>query len=297
MWGLWGRPRLRPGRRRSGQPRQHGHRLRRQAVPLGSAYALAARRSRPSGLALSLVTRSAPSRPSGARAPKGRRSGALTSARPLPPRAAAAGGNLDRRAHWRRQAPPSPRFARGGARGTPPAGGNACGRVMPAGLPAGKAKASAALAAPPPLRRPCLPVSRPARANRGGCPALCGPPAPSHFGENGGAFYVCCCLSCVWLWLWSCLVVGLPVWRCLWLVACSVCSVSLAVRSGGGVCLSAGGGFCPRLLLACWCSRWSAGCCPLRVAPRSGCSVAADQCRFGPDRRQLPPQKEKIPLR
>ena len=184
MWGLWGRPRLRPGRRRSGQPRQHGHRLRRQAVPLGSAYALAARRSRPSGLALSLVTRSAPSRPSGARAPKGRRSGALTSARPLPPRAAAAGGNLDRRAHWRRQAPPSPRFARGGARGTPPAGGNACGRVMPAGLPAGKAKASAALAAPPPLRRPCLPVSRPARTNRGGCPALCGPPAPSHFGKR-----------------------------------------------------------------------------------------------------------------
>ena len=31
MWGLWGRPRLRPGRRRSGQPRQHAHRLRRRA--------------------------------------------------------------------------------------------------------------------------------------------------------------------------------------------------------------------------------------------------------------------------
>lgn len=42
-----------------------------QGVPLGSAYALAARRSRPSGLALSLVTRSAPSRPSGARPPAG----------------------------------------------------------------------------------------------------------------------------------------------------------------------------------------------------------------------------------
>lgn len=72
MWGLWGRPRLRPGRRRSGQPRQRGHRLRRQAVPLGSAYALAARRSGPAGLALSLVTRSAPSRPAGARPPCGR---------------------------------------------------------------------------------------------------------------------------------------------------------------------------------------------------------------------------------
>ena len=43
-----------------------------QALPLGAAYALAARRSRPSGLALSLVTRSAPSRPSGARPPCGR---------------------------------------------------------------------------------------------------------------------------------------------------------------------------------------------------------------------------------
>lgn len=289
MWGLWGRPRLRPGRRRSGQPRQHGHRLRRQAVPLGSAYALAARRSRPSGLALSLVTRSAPSRPSGARAPKGRRSGALTSARPLPPRAAAAGGNLDRRAHWRRQAPPSPRFARGGARGTPPAGGlcrPVCRPARPRQAPRWR------------LRRPCVGLACRYPGQRGptvaGVPPCAGLP-PLLILVNGGAFYVCCCLSCVWLR--SCLVVGLPVWRCLWLVACSVCSVSLAVRSGGGVCLSAGGGFCPRLLLACWCSCWSAGCCPLRVAPRSGCSVAADPGRFGPDRRQLPPQKEKIPLR
>lgn len=38
-------------------------------------------------------------------------------------RAPAGVRNLYRRAHWRRQAPPSPRFARGGARGTPPAGG------------------------------------------------------------------------------------------------------------------------------------------------------------------------------
>lgn len=167
------------------------------------------------------------------------------------------------------------------------------------------------------LRAGCQPGYRPARPRQApqaaalpvgipagneetcGCPALCGPPAPSQSVVNGGAFYVvCCCLSCVWLW--SCLVVCLPVWRCLWLVACSVCSVSLAVRSGGGVGLSAGGGFCPRLLLACWCSCWSAGCCPLQVAPRSGCSVAADPGRFGPDRRQLPPQipqKRKIPLR
>lgn len=106
---------------------------------------------------------------------------------------------------------------------------------------------------------------------------------------NGGAFYVCCCLSCVWLR--SRLVAGLPVWWCLWLVSCPACPVSLAVCSGGGVCLSAGGGFCPRHLLACWCFCWSAGCCPLRVVPRSGCSVAADPGRFGPDRRQLHPKK------
>ena len=155
-----------------------------QALPLGAAYALAARRSRPSGLALSLVTRSAPSRPSGARAPKGRRSGALTS-RARPPSSRRCGGRQFRPPRaLAAQAPPSSRFARGGARSTPPAGGNACGRDMPAGQPAGKAKASAALAAAPPLRRPCLPVSRPARANRGGCPALCGPPAPSYSGKR-----------------------------------------------------------------------------------------------------------------
>lgn len=286
MWGLWGRPRLRPGRRRSGQPRQHGHRLRRQAVPLGSAYALAARRSRPSGLALSLVTRSAPSRPSGARAPKGRRSGALTSARPLPPRAAAAGGNLDRRAHWRRQAPPSPRFARGGARGTPPAGGNACGRVMPAGLPAGKAKASAALAAPPPLRRPCLPVSRPAKANRGGCPALCGPPAPSHSGKR---------------WCFLCLLL-LVVCLALALVVSGGWSAGLAVSLAGrlfGLLGLSGRPLWRRRLPVSWRRFLLPALFGLLVLLLVGwlLSVAAEPGRFGPDQRQLAPAIRKIPLR
>ena len=42
MWGLWGRPRLRPGRRRSGQPRQHGH-----ACGAGRAARLCLRTRRP----------------------------------------------------------------------------------------------------------------------------------------------------------------------------------------------------------------------------------------------------------
>lgn len=98
-----------------------------QAVPRGSACALAARRSGPSGLALARQ-RAAPSRPSGARPPCGRQAHcaacAACSARAVrgpqfrPPRALAA------------QAPPSPRFARGGARRTPPAGGSATPAIL-----------------------------------------------------------------------------------------------------------------------------------------------------------------------
>ena len=162
-----------------------------QGVPLGSAYALAARRSRPSGLALSLVTRSAPSRPSGARAPKGRRSGALTSARPLPPRAAAAGGNLYRRAHWRRKRR-RPRASRAAGRGgTPPAGGlcrPVCRPARPRQAPRWR------------LRRPCgglacrYPGQR--KPTVAGVPPCAGLP-PLLILVNGGAFYVCYCLSCV----------------------------------------------------------------------------------------------------
>ena len=172
------------------------------------------------------------------------------------------------------QAPPSRAFARGGARGTPPAGGSA-GRC-PGRQGQGKPRAGRQAAH---RRGPCLPVPRPAMGKRGGCPALCGPPAPSHSGKRW-CFYVCCCLSC--LSCWPGLVAGLPSWWCLWLVAVPACSVALALCFGGGFCLSAGGGV-PWAFLACWCFCRSAGCCSVRVAaplwvlslasgcPRSGC--------------------------
>lgn len=108
-WGLWGGAALRPGRRRSGQPRQRGHRLRRQAVPLGSASALAARRSGPARLR----------RPAAeSRAGSARRSPAAPRPGPCPSRAArpVRGRNLGRRAQspcpLSRVAAPR-RFARG----------------------------------------------------------------------------------------------------------------------------------------------------------------------------------------
>lgn len=128
---------------------------------------------------------------------------------------------------------------------------------MPAVAPAGKAKASPAQGGKPPTSGglACrVPGQR--WANVAGVPPCAGLP-PLLILVNGGAFYVCCCLSCVWLR--SCLVAGLPVWRCLWLVSRPACPVSLAVRSGGGVCLSAGGGLCVRVFLACWCSCWPSG--------------------------------------
>ena len=213
-----------------------------QAVPRGSAYALAARRSGPGPLAGGTAPQ--PSRGPGC--------GLLLQPLPLrgpqfrPPRALAA------------QAPPSPRFARGGAQGTPPAGGSA-GRC-PGRQGQGKPRAGRQAAH---RRGPCLPVPRPAMGQRGGCPALCGPPAPSHSGKRW-CCYVCCCLSC--LSCWPGLVAGLPSWWCLWLVAVPVCPVALALCSGGGFCLSAGGGFSSRHLLACWCFCRSAGRRSLRVA-------------------------------
>ena len=147
-----------------------------QAVPLGSACALAARRSGPSGLALARL-RAAPSRPSGARPPAG---GKLTARlAPLVRLAPCAGRNLDRRAHWRRKRRLPAHSRAAGRGGTPPAGGSA-GRC-PGRQGQGKPRAGRQAAHE---RGPCLPVPRPARANRGGCPALCGPPAPSHSGKR-----------------------------------------------------------------------------------------------------------------
>lgn len=122
MWGLWGRPRLRPGRRRCGTPRQQRHRLRRRrcrsALPTHSPPGVAALRG--SRCRSSLAPRLAAPQ---ALAPLRAASSLRGASAACSARAAAAGGNLYRRAHWRRQAPPTPRFARGGARGTPPAGG------------------------------------------------------------------------------------------------------------------------------------------------------------------------------
>lgn len=75
------------------------------------------------------------------------------------------------------QAPPSPRFARGGAQGNA-----ACGReCRPFPRPARPRQAPRRAAGAAHKRGPCLPVPRPARAKRGGCPALWRVPAPLSF--------------------------------------------------------------------------------------------------------------------
>ena len=146
MWGLWGRPRLRPGRRRSGQPRQPGHRLRRQAAPLGSAYALAARRSGAAALAAS----------SGQAGPRPAACGL----------APAGARNLYRRAHWRRKRR-LPRASRAAGRGE---------RRLRAGCrpeprPARPRQAPRRAASRP--QAGALPAGAPAsEKNCGGCPAF-----------------------------------------------------------------------------------------------------------------------------
>lgn len=221
-----------------------------QAVPRGSAYALAARRSGPAGLALAHQW-AAPSRPAGARPPL-RAASSLPACAGRSARAAAAGRNLDRRAHWRRKRR-LPRASRAaGRRGTPPAGGSA-GR-FPGRQGQGKPRAgrqkpptSGGLACRCPGQR---------GQNVAGVPPSGGFPPLSHSGKRW-CCYVCCCLS--YLCFWPGLVAGLPVWWCLWLVAVPVCSVALALCSGGGFCLSVCGGICAGLFLACWCAGRSAG--------------------------------------
>ena len=202
-----------------------------QAVPRGSAYALAARRSGAAALAAS----------SGQAGP-----------RPAAYGLAPAGArHLDRRAHWRRKRR-LPAHSRAAGRGE-----RRLRAGVPAVAPAGKAKASPAQGGKPPtgggLACQC-PGQR--WANVAGVPPCAGLP-PLLILVNGGACrVVCCCLSC--LFCWPGLVAGLPSWWCLWLVAVPACPVALALCSGGGFCLSAGGGV-PWAFLACWCFCRSAG--------------------------------------
>lgn len=188
------------------------------------------------------------------------------------------GRNLDRRAHWRRKRR-LPAHSRAAGRGE-----RRLRAGVPAVAPAGKAKASPAQGGKPPtgggLACQC-PGQR--WANVAGVPPSGGSPALFSFWGLGGACrVVCCCLSCVWLR--SCLVAGLSSWWCLWLGAVPACPVALALCTGGGFCLSAGGGV-PWAFLACWCFCRSAGCGSVRVTaplwvlslagggPRSGCCL------------------------
>ena len=118
------------------------------------------------------------------------------------------------------QAPPSRAFARGGARGTPPAGGSA-GRC-PGRQGQGKPRAGRQAAH---KRGPCLPVPRPAMGKRGGCPALCGPPAPSHSGKRW-------CFSCLLLLVVSLLLAGSGGWSVVLVVSLAGCCPGLPGRSG-----------------------------------------------------------------
>lgn len=191
------------------------------------------------------------------------------------------------------QAPPSRAFARGGARGTPPAGGSA-GRC-PGRQGQGKPRAGRQAAH---RRGPCLPVPRPAMGKRGGCPALWRVSRPLLI--LGFRW----CLSCRMLSLvvslllagsggWSAVLVvslagrcpGLPgrsgplLWRRLlpvsWRRRALGLSGLLVLLSVGWLLFGAGNG--PALgAVPC---RWRP---PLWVL-----SLAADLGRSGPDRRQV----------
>lgn len=232
-----------------------------QAGPLGSACALAARRS--GAAALAAFSGQAGPRPAACGlAPAGAR-------------------NLYRRAHWRRKRR-LPRASRAaGRRGTPPAGGSA-GRC-PGRQGQGKPRAGRQAAH---KRGPCLPVPRPAMGKRGGCPALCGPPAPSHSGKT--VVLLCRMLSLVA----SLLLAGSGGWS-------AVLVVSLAGLLPGLPGLS-GRPRWRRLLPVSWrrlLLRATSGLLVLRSVGWRSCGAgnsralgavfAADLGRSGPDRRQV----------
>lgn len=232
-----------------------------QVVPRGSAYALAARRS--GAAALAAFSGQAGPRPAACGlAPAGAR-------------------NLYRRAHWRRK---RRLLAHSRAAGR---GERRLRAGVPAVAPAGKAKASPAQGGKPPTSGG-LACQCPGQrwANVAGVPPSGGSPALFSFWGLGGVCRVVCCrLSC--LSCWPGLVAGLSSWWCLWLVAVPACPVALALCTGGGFCLSAGGGV-PWAFLACWCFCRSAGGCSVRVAaPLWVLSLAADPGRSGPERRQI----------
>ena len=177
------------------------------------------------------------------------------------------------------------------------AGNAACGReCRPLPRPARPRQAPRRAAGAAHKRGPCLPVPRPAMGNRGGCPALCGPPAPSHSGKRW--CFLCLLLLVVSLLLagsggWSAVLVvslagrcpGLPgrsgplLWRRLlpvsWRRRALGLSGLLVLLSVGWLLFGVGSG--PALgAVPC---RWRP---PLWVL-----SLAADLGRSGPDRRQV----------
>ena len=185
-----------------------------QAVPRGSAYALAARRSGPSGLALRGSAHSRLAAPQ-ALAPL-RAAGSLPACAGRSARAAAAGRNLDRRAHWRRKRR-LPAHSRAAGRGE-----RRLRAGVPAVSPAGKAKASPAQGGKPPT---CGGLACRCPGQRGqnvaGVPPSGGFPPLSHSGKT----VVLLCL--------------------LLLVVCLLLAGSGGWSAGLAVCLA---GRCPGLL-------------------------------------------------
>ena len=175
----------------------------------------------------------------------------------IPPRALAA------------QAPPSPRFARGGAQGYA-----ACGReCRPLPRPARPRQAPRRAASRP--QAGALPAVSPASVgNRGGCPALWRVPARFSFWGFGGGCFGCRLLSCVPLSLWPAVLALRGVPRCGAVCVPSfpvgfVPGFPVAVSFGGcGFCLPAGGCGLPRL------ARWLLWCC----SPPRSCSACAGVC-------------------
>ena len=262
-----------------------------QAVPRGSACALAARRSGPSGLALARL-RAAPSCPSGARPPCGRLAHcaacAACSARAVrgpqfrPPRALAA------------QAPPSRASRAAGRRKRRLRAG-----CRPVNRPARPRQAPRRPGKPGHDQRPCLPVSRAAWETVAGVPACAGSPPVLH-SVFGGVLLVCAvfllfcrffpgCFLPASLWLWCLcwrLCRGLPgrsLLSCL--VACGgfcwplwrFVPVGFCPRFPVAVCVSCrcGFGWFPchlgRLGLARWCFLWPCPRCAVSVV-RCPCS-------------------------